>query len=92
MEEALKVILGYCIFALLVFGFLISLFLPKRWFWIAIFCGLFAGFIAGYYQNGFPSGLFPGLIWGILFNLLIIPFSMLTRYYQKRASERLRKK
>lgn len=92
MDDILLLLLLMFVFMLSGSGVLfISLLASNRWLWLAALCGILSGLCLGISLAGFPTGLIGGLATGIIIDLVVIPLSLLNKYYKKKAEEYFRK-
>jgi hypothetical protein len=87
MISLFKVFLIIFAFGFWVTSIVISHFQSDRKLWIAIPLGIFGGFCAGIYLDGFPSGLITGSVFGFFVDLVLVPSSLITKYYRNKGKE-----
>lgn len=66
-----------------------SLIVPTKRLWIPIILCVILGFLAGFFLGESELGLFPSFFFSVVFIILFIPGGRLTRYFRKRALDRL---
>lgn len=85
-HPVLSTFAGFVGFILVIISTIIATFASKRYWWLSIICAFLAGFLPGICAYNLRSGI----LLGIFFVLFVVPGSILTGYYRKKAINRIK--